>query len=192
MRVLFVTDTMHPGGAERVISVLANHFSGKGIDTGIVCFRGDNCFYQLEDKVSVHYAAIETNNATLLQRGRWLRHFCLKEKPDVVIPFMTAVYCLTIFSLLGTRIPIIASERIDPTTTPWRRKILRWILLRFATHLVVQTKSIKSYYSRSLQKRCTVIYNPVDDSFLIYRLLSGKGDSSMLGVYRHRRIKKCS
>ena len=165
MKVLFITDTMHPGGSERVISVLANQLSCKDIDTGIVCFRGDNSFYQLDDKVSVYYAAVETNKATILKRGRWLRHFCLKERPDVVIPFMTAVYCLTIFSLLGTNIPIIASERIDPTTTPWKRKILRWALLRFVTHLVVQTESIKSYYSRSLQRRCTVIYNPVDDSF---------------------------
>ena len=165
MKVLFVTDTMHPGGSERVISVLANQFCEKGIDTGIVCFRGVDSFYQIDKRISAHYAEVETNKASILSRGKWLRAFCQQEKPDVVIPFMTAVYCLTIFSLLGTHIPIIASERIDPTTTPWKRKILRWLLLRFTTHLVVQTEAIKLYYSEDLQKRCTVIYNPVDNTF---------------------------
>jgi Glycosyltransferase len=167
MKVFFVTDTMHPGGSERVISVLANHFAQRGINTTILCYRRNESFYEIDEKVSVCYLEKETNGASLLKRGKWLRSYCIRECPDVVIPFMTAVYCLTLFSLLGSGIPVICSERIDPRTTSVKRKALRALLLPFARHLVVQTESIKSYYGKTIQKKCSVIYNPVDPSFFL-------------------------
>lgn len=52
-----------------------------------------------------------------------------KTSPNIVIPFMTAVYCTTIFALIGLSIPVIASERIDPACSSILRKMVSRIYL---------------------------------------------------------------
>lgn len=102
---------------------------------------------------------------SMYNKVRFLRTYVKEENIDIVIPFMTPVFCFTLFSLLGAGKTIICSERIDPTKTSKVRKLLRAILLPTTSYLVVQTEQIKKYYSNSIQKRCSVIYNPVSDSF---------------------------
>ena len=43
------------------------------------------------------------------------------------------------------------------------RKFLKRLLLPYADWLVVQTESIKAYFPKSIQKKTSVIYNPVND-----------------------------
>ncbi len=57
--------------------------------------------------------------------------------------------------------PIIASERLDPAAMSTTRKILKRLLLPYADWLVVQTQSIKDYFPESIQKKTSIIYNPV-------------------------------
>lgn len=42
---------------------------------------------------------------------------------------MKAVYCTTIFALIGLSIPVIASERIDPACSSILRKMVSVIYL---------------------------------------------------------------
>lgn len=85
------------------------------------------------------------------------------DRPDVVIAFMLEVYCVTLASLIGVSVPVISSERIDPHFFGRAKGLLRWLLLRRTTHLVVQTVRIKDFYSAKLQSRTTIIPNPVTD-----------------------------
>ena len=161
MKITFVTSTLTSGGSERVISLLANEFSQKGHKVTIILLCEPIVFYPINPSVEVIYARNYGKNG--LSKGRWLRRFIKKSRPDVVIPFMTAVYCFTIFWLLGLSVPIISSERIDPRFSPPMRKFLRFVLLRFTDHLVVQTQEIKSYYAKSIQSKTTIIPNPVSE-----------------------------
>ena len=52
MRLVFVTDTLCSGGAERVISILANYF-GEKYDTVIVCLRKRDVFYDIRKNVEI-------------------------------------------------------------------------------------------------------------------------------------------
>lgn len=81
----------------------------------------------------------------------------------MVIAFMLEVYCVTLASLIGVSVPVISSERIDPHFFGRAKGLLRWLLLRRTTHLVVQTVRIKDFYSAKLQSRTTIIPNPVTD-----------------------------
>jgi glycosyltransferase involved in cell wall biosynthesis len=76
---------------------------------------------------------------------------------------MEAVYEFVLLALLGTKVPVISSERKDPATLGSLRKILRWILLPTATAHVVQTQQIKQYYNQRIQKKTHIIYNPVNE-----------------------------
>lgn len=165
MKVIFVTDTMHPGGSERVISVLSNEMSKRGLDIQVVCLRGLTSFYDLDNGIKLVCAEAVKTNTSVFKKVLWLRKYINNENPDFVIPFMTPVFCLTLFSLLFTSHKIICSERIDPTKTSPIRKLMRSILLPSTTWLVVQTQQIKTYYRQSIQKKCSVIYNPVNDAF---------------------------
>lgn len=164
MKITFVTSTLTSGGSERVISLLANKMAERGHKVEIICLRKQIVFYPINSDVKVLFAAKEALSDFLPLKIIWLRKYIKKSSPDVVIPFMTAVYCTTIFALIGLEIPIIASERNDPIFCGRLRKILRAALLPRTTHLVVQTENIKKYYSRKIQEKTSVIYNPVSDN----------------------------
>lgn len=163
MKIVFVTATLTSGGSERVISLLANKMAEKGHQIEIICLQKQMVFYPINSDVKVTFATKEAFGDALPLKIIWFRNYIKQIVPDVVIPFMTAVYCTTIFALLGLNIPVIASERIDPAHSSPLRKILRRLLLPMTTHLVVQTEKIKEYYSPKIQNKTSVIYNPVTD-----------------------------
>ena len=162
MKITFVTSTLHSGGSERVMALLANSFCEKGYDVEIVCINKHLVFYPLLGDVKVYFAEDEVGNS-YLRKTIWLRKHIKNEKPDVVIAFMLEVFCMTLFALIGVDVPVISSERIDPHFFGKVKGFMRWVLLRRTTHLVVQTQQIKSFYSKSLQQRTTIIPNPVTD-----------------------------
>ena len=161
MKIIFLLASLGSGGAERVVSLLANKMCEDGHDVQIICLKFNDVYYHIDESVKVVKAMEHTSNRLI--ELFWLRHYLQKEKPDVVIPFTEGVYCFTILSLLGTGIPIIASERLDPAAMSLSRKMLKRLLLPYADWLVVQTESIKAYFPKSIQKKTSVIYNPVND-----------------------------
>lgn len=164
MNIVFVLASLGSGGAERVVSLLANKMVESGHQVEIICLKFNDVYYQTDSRVKVTLAMQQTKNR--LTEVFWLRKYLKKQNPDVVIPFTEGVYCFTILSLLGTGIPIIASERLDPAAMSKARKILKRLLLPFADWLVVQTQSIKEYFPESIQKKTSIIYNPVNEESL--------------------------
>ena len=173
MRVSFLLASLGSGGAERVVSLLANKMVERGHQVEIICLKFNDVYYQTDSRVKVTLAMEQTKNR--LTEIFWLRKYLKKQNPDVVIPFTEGVYCFTILSLLGTGIPIIASERLDPAAMSKTRKILKRLLLPYADWLVVQTQSIKEYFPESIQKKTSIIYNPVNDESLSPTLPSREG-----------------
>lgn len=161
MKISFVTANLGSGGAERVISLLANQFCLRGYEVEIIFFRDRLIFYELDERVKVVISGEECHSDAMWRKMLWLRKYIKTTKPDVVVPFRVSVYCTTILSLFGTNTPIIASERIDPHIPDSYWTVLRKLLLPFVKHLVVQTSYIKSYYPKFIQKKTSVIPNPV-------------------------------
>lgn len=161
MKISFVTANLGSGGAERVISLLANQFCLRGHEVEIIFFRDRLIFYELDERVKVVISGEECHSDAMWRKMLWLRKYIKTTKPDVVVPFRVSVYCTTILSLFGTNTPIVASERIDPHIPDSYWTVLRKLLLPFVKHLVVQTSYIKSYYPKFIQKKTSVIPNPV-------------------------------
>ncbi len=161
MKIVFVLASLGSGGAERVVSLLANKMVELGYQVEIICLKFNDVYYQTDSRVKVALAMQQTKNR--LTELFWLRKYIQKQNPDVVIPFTEGVYCFTILSLLGTDIPIIASERLDPAVMSPTRKLLKRLLLPYADWLVVQTQSIREYFPKRIQKKTSIIYNPVNE-----------------------------
>ena len=163
MKVSFVTSTLTSGGAERVISLLANNFAKRGYEVEMIALTSISPdYYTLDPKVKFIHAD-KVSKGGLLGELWWFRKHIKKEQPDVVIAFMEAVYEFVLLALLGTKIPVISSERLDPALISWPRKVLRWLLLPTTTAHVVQTQHIKKYYNQRIQKKTHIIYNPVNE-----------------------------
>lgn len=157
-KIVFVTDTMVSGGAERVISVLANKLVDRSLEVEIICLRRHDVFYSLDKNITVSFA--DDHGKNWLEKVCWLRHHIKKD--DVVIAFMTKVYCVVLLSVFGQSRHIICSERNDPRFTPFLWSFLRSCLLLKTSALVVQTDNIKSFFPKCIRRKTHIIYNPID------------------------------
>ena len=162
MKICFVTSTLISGGSERVMSLLANRFAEDGYEVEIININKHVVFYPIDSRIVLRFAEDEVGTS-VLKKLLWLRRYVKKNRPDVVIPFMEAVYCFTLIALIGCKVQVISSERIDPRKSPFLRNILRRIILPLTDWLVVQTQDIKAFYPRFIQKKTSIIYNPVSE-----------------------------
>lgn len=89
-------------------------------------------------------------------------------KPDCLIVFSLALAEVATWSCLFSSIPIIISERVDPNYLPKSKihRVLRLITYIIADGLVFQTEKVKEFYPMKIQKKSTVIPNPIIDDYL--------------------------
>lgn len=160
MKLVFVTDTLASGGAERVISILANNLCLQYDNVEIVCLRKHLVFYDINPKVKIVFA--EDHSQGWISKIWWLRRYIKKD--DIVVSFMIRVYCVTLLALLGLKRCKITSERNDPRVADWKWKVMRKLLLPTSTIHVVQTLEIKNTFSH--------IYRRKSQSFTILLILN--------------------
>lgn len=166
MKLVFITPGMTFGGAERVISILANIWCDMGHEVSIFITASNKpSVYKLNEKINVeYYQAYRENGVSHFKLLSSIREFVNKEKPDCVLSFMNDVCAYTIIALMGTGIPVIYSERNDPNKTNQRRvdKIFRKIVEFGSSHIVFQTEGAKQCYSKKVQRKSSIILNPVE------------------------------
>ena len=163
MKLLFVAANLGAGGAERVMSLLANQFVEKGYKVEFVFLKKDVRYYPLQQQVTITLANNECESDSLTKKLLWMRRYIKKQKPDVVFAFRISIYLVTLLSLIGIKVPVIASERIDPNYNSILEKILQRILLPLTDWFVVQTSTIKAYYPKFIQRKTSIIFNPVSE-----------------------------
>lgn len=172
MHLTLVISSLNSGGAERVLSELANHW----IEThkvSIVTLSPSNSkpFYPLHKDVNVIHlnqtntrpTSLFTRLANIVKRVFLLRSTLKTLSPDLVISFVDIMNITTLLASLGLKIPIIISERIDPShhPLPWIYKWLRLKTYPLSQKLIVQTLSAASYFPDHFKHFLTVIPNPV-------------------------------
>ncbi|MES2573154.1 MAG: glycosyltransferase family 4 protein [Verrucomicrobiota bacterium] len=174
MRVTLIIYSLGAGGAERVITTMANYWSAKGWNITLLTAQSlpGHPFYRLRDSVirrNLDIArcsgnAIEAfkNN---LRRIRVIRQAISESKADVVISLMSEINILTILATLWSGIPVIVQEQIDPHEHPllpyW--KVLRNLVYPYATFVVTLNDRSMAYFSPRIRKRGKIIPNPAVD-----------------------------
>jgi glycosyltransferase involved in cell wall biosynthesis len=172
MRVVLVISHLLCGGAQRVMTILANAWATKGWEVTLLTLGSsvEPPFYELHPAVKYRPLGLTGRSptpihATLsnLKRLRILRQAIKQSDAHVVISFMDKPNVLTVVATLGLALPVIISERTDPVHHPlgtaWEA-LRRWIY-PYCSRLVVQSPSALSYFSANVRRRGKVIPNPV-------------------------------
>lgn len=183
--ILLVISSLSAGGAERVMSIMANYWAERGEDVTLLTLAevGDD-FYSLNPYVkrvglgllfptTGVVSAIRTN----ILRIKAIRQVINDVQPEVIISFLDRTNVLTLLAAKRTGIPGIVSERIDPSQMAIG---LIWSFLRRKTYkdakfVIVQTNRIAIWVAENIGGNVAVIPNPVlpdnDKSNIIEKLL---------------------
>lgn len=169
MKITLVISSLSAGGAERVLSNLANYWAEKGHNVTMVTLSLGEPFYQLSDTIKLTQIDQVSGEDTrfvkrmfqLVQRVFFLRKEIIKSKPDVVVSFIDVTNITTLIACIGLKTPVIVSERIDPHFHPIPSfyKFLRRCFYSHAKKVVVQTKSAAAYFKKL--KNVVIIPNAV-------------------------------
>lgn len=162
------------GGAERVVSTLANRLVADGYEVIAATEWQGEVEFALDPRVKRVHVGLQPEDegkgrlSKIRLRFAYLHRLIQKEKPDVVISFLRRPNYRALISTIGTGVPNIPAVRQDPRScyNTWVDKILIPILYRRAAGCVFQTRQQMEYFPSSLQKRSKVILNPVNDKYL--------------------------
>ncbi len=149
MRIALVISSLGCGGAERVISTMANYWAAKGREVTLITFYPmENDFYRLDPAVRRVALGLHGPPPNLLATARnvladlfRLRRAVRRARPDAVISFIDNTNTRALLATRGLGVNVVVSERVDPARHKIRR---RWERLRrvsypWADAIVAQT-----------------------------------------------------
>jgi len=176
-KLCFVISSLEGGGAERVLSNLANHFSEKDFDVTVICLNQAPTKYVLAPKIKLKVLVDRRGKSDLFSRLKFaavtfyrLIATLREEKPVCCISFMTSVNIWTGIACILLNIKYIISERTSPdytlnTYSTW----LQWISFQVynkSKAVVLPAKAMEDGFKRNKRFRTLsnfkTIYNPVN------------------------------
>lgn len=171
VKVAFIIPALGAGGAERVVTTLANGLVGMH-EIHIFTYSKSTSFYSLHSEISVHPLLEETAPSSSVLESlqlnwnlyRTLRYKVKHLKPDLLIGFLTTANVLSALVGRSLDIPVIISERNNPriANTPRFWRIFRRISYPLANILTVQTRTIGSFYTYLERKgKIRILPNPI-------------------------------
>lgn len=166
-RVAVVSGSLSHGGAERVVIDLCCHLRDAGRDVLLVTLSGDMPdAYRPPEGVRRERLEARLLPPSLFHRLWYLanRVISIRRKiksyrPDVVVTLIDKVNILVLFSLIGTGIPVIVSERVHPAYNPIARawKLARRLIYPLARAVTVQTEDGAEWLRRNMSIEYPVV-----------------------------------
>ena len=173
-KIVFHLNCLEQGGAERVVTNLANRFASEGYQVIIATeWYGENEF-QIDSEVRrVHVGLREGDEKKnhiiqFLLRIKYLRQFIKEERPDILIPFARKALYRGLTAAYFIKIPVLISVRTDPTQHYYRlsdKLQIRFLFPR-ADGCVFQTEGAREYFAPRLQDNSRIILNPINDKYI--------------------------
>lgn len=193
MKIDFIIGSLRSGGAERVVSTLANHFAEKGYQVRIITFKeGDR--YSLNKNIERlrFHNNLPIFNYALARAFVYLIkfYFFKKNRPDIISSHINLMGLVTIpiSKLFGIKIIVsehnnhVASSKIKMTSLLWK------YLYPLADAVTILTSYDYPFFS-SKNKKVIVLPNP--SSFKPYNGQDGSRENSILAIgdldkYHHK------
>lgn len=170
-KILILIPRMGGGGAERVVSIIANNLCDK-YDICITTLVSKESFYELKPQIRLESACFEINRASKLTRLvsmgsnfissiSYVKEFIKGYEPDIVFSLLEEMDIVSYLATKGLKgFKRINSERNDPHGRSTKLQMLLERIYRKTDMLVCQSQTVSDYYCRVMRK--TVIPNPVD------------------------------
>ena len=173
-KIMFHINSLGKGGAERVVSLLANEFAKNGIEVVIATEWYSEEEYDLNyvvKRVHVGLSEKDENSSRLAKqwiRIRNLRRAIEEEQPTVVLSFCVKANYRAMMATVGTGFPVIVSVRNDPKIdyVGKANSLMNKLFLNRAAGCVFQTQEAKEFFDEVLQKKSIIICNPVNEKYL--------------------------
>lgn len=171
--VVLVTGSLAPGGAERVLSGMANYWNRKGWRTTLATWAGPSHadFYELDSGVQRVWLGGGAAGASLLSKARAyarsigkLRRLLKTGRPDAVVSFLDTSNIMTLLACFGLGLRVIVSERVNGATLtyiPWRWRAMRIATYWRATVVAAQTPDAARWISKLCGVNAIAIPNPL-------------------------------
>ena len=171
MKIFLVIPTLKQGGAERVMSELANQFAQKdNLKVHLVLLAKSNDFYKVDDTVIIHRLGFENKSKlnkifSELATFKNLRKLLKTHKPDAVLSFMEKYNSFTILAAAFLGLQVFVSDRSNPLKkVPQTTETLRKFTYKYATGIIAQTQFAKDVLAaKTKNKNIRVIPNPVKE-----------------------------
>ena len=154
MRLTLVANNLGQGGAERILTRMANYWSEWGHAVTLITLDSEAPdFYAVQAErirlnLTWHSSGLPAGLVSNARRIRAIRAALSSSRPEIIISFLDVVNLLVLVASRGLGIPVVVSERNDPTAhheLDRLRKLLRPILYRRAAAVVVQTHAVADW-----------------------------------------------
>ncbi len=186
LKILFCIGSLEKGGAERVISNLANSF----VENNEIYIVTTINKVQYEINKNVKLYSIEDNSTdskvSKIKKTKKLYKIIKEINPNVIVSFLREPTFRILILRKIINIPIIVSVRNDPKVEykDIKNKLLMRLLYPLADGFVFQTEEAKAFFSKKIQKRSTIIPNPIKREFIERQLYEGKREKTIVTVGR--------
>jgi len=170
-RIVFIISSLTSGGAERVVTTLANELV-QNFDVKIIQLYKSQPFYKLNKKIKLDYCR-ESFDPNFNIYKSITNHFfmvrkiykILRQDSDITIGFTTTSNIYTVIASRLLKKPCIISERNNPR---YNINNKYWNYIRkktypFASKIIIQTEDIKQYYLKTIENdKLKILSNPID------------------------------
>lgn len=179
--ICFVITSMGGGGAERNVSLLANHLSEKGYNVYLFLLFSNNISYNLNEAVHIHFSKSNTKRklSNILFWKRDLKEYCFQNNIDTVVGIGIKYGTICAYALKKNKQIKLIVRGTSTYKLSFFEKLYVFLFGRrinaFVCQTVAQSKSIPDI----LAKKSIVISNP----FEIYEANNNKN-----GFYSHKFI----
>ncbi|HEX2912502.1 MAG TPA: glycosyltransferase family 4 protein [Chloroflexia bacterium] len=190
-----VIHSLSAGGAEKIMSILANYWADEGNRVTLITMADTPPFYALNKRVNFRPLGLaEASKNWLvamfnsLKRLLILHRAIVVSNPDVVISFMDRQNVLTLLATRGLKLPVVVCEHTEPGRAALSKI---WQKLRFWTYpvssaVVVLTDTAQNFFPANIRKKTFVIPNPaiLPDSFEVSKQVSENSSPKIVAMGR--------
>lgn len=160
-KVAIVAQGLHGGGTERVACMLADYLADREYDVCYIAVYNEKREYYLKDTVPVFFIHTKKTDrlSKLVDRNIQIYNIIKEKQIEEIVSFVTNEVLLA--QMWG--VPTIHTLRNDPEHEDcgfWLRSF-RNFAYSHAKHIVFQTAGAKSYFSEKIQRKGSVIPNPL-------------------------------
>ncbi len=170
MKIAFHINTLSKGGAERAVINLAEYFWKEGNDVTIITSKRCKSEYTVSEGVKRINLSEEYDGSFFFRfvtLSRLLRKICLREKYDVIIPFISGSILRAYIAAISTNTSVVGSVRNDPNYeyAGTFGKIMSKYIMPKLDGCVFQTNDAKEWFPTTLRDKSVVIFNSIKPVF---------------------------
>ena len=163
IHVLIVAENLSYGGAQKMMTFLANNLDRAIFEVSVLNETSNiPPVRSFNDDVNMYgHPPFTQRGIKRIKEILYLNKLIKKIKPDVLISFLDMPNFITTVSGMLTGVPVIISERGDPSQKRGKTYEFLWKFEKRVSGAVFQTEGAKKYYPEEIQKKSVVIANPV-------------------------------